>query len=126
MYDFNRLAALTQLLARGNMKSRDDQDPHFHLASPEQASARPEASFHITQEPGTTEKVTERHHDLKGALRTLDFFATALGQGYRFGDALADEKARAVARAVQVIQSESRLWLKLFELSTDAKNNGLK
>lgn len=50
--------------------------------------------------------LAKRRHDVKAALRTLEFAAEALKGGYTFQDDVAAAKIQAIARAVQVLQSE--------------------
>jgi hypothetical protein len=85
----------------------------FYTLTPTSATVENGLSFNVTI--GAKNDLPRKAHDLKAALRTLEHCTAALKGGYRFDDALAEEKIKALARAHKFLAEETKLLLDLFE-----------
>ena len=60
--------------------------------------------------------LAKRHHDVRGAVRTLRFASQALARGYRFADDRAEAKLMAIQKAVATLEQEIPLISRVLEV----------
>ena len=52
-------------------------------------------------------QLAKRRHDVKGAVRTLNFAIDAIRNGYRFDDERSEAKIDAITKAIKVLQRQT-------------------
>lgn len=67
--------------------------------------------LHATDQGLGSAQESTRVHDLREALMTMDHAMRDLEKGYRFDDEFAEEKRKAIRKAVTTLNHEGQAWL---------------